>query len=91
MCWETTKTGNLRFAYTPEESVKKVCLAGSFNNWKPVTMTKQKSGQYVRIMKLAAGAYEYKFIVDGVWTHDTDHDNCTANSLGSHNSVVIVD
>jgi len=91
MCLQMTKTGNLRFACSPEGSVKKVYLAGSFTNWEPVRMSKQKSGQYVRIMKLPTGTHEYKFIVDGVWRHDSDHDNYTQNSLGTLNSVAIVE
>ena len=90
MCWQITKTGTLRFAYSPEESVKTVYLAGSFNNWKPISMSKQKSGQFVRIMKLSSGTHEYKFIIDGVWRHDSDHGNPVLNSLGSLNSVVVV-
>jgi 1,4-alpha-glucan branching enzyme len=77
-------------AHSPEESAKKVYLAGSFNNWKPISMSKQKSGQFIRIMKLSAGTYEYKFIIDGVWRHDCDHGNPVLNSLGSLNSVVVV-
>ena len=91
MCWKITKTGTLRFAYSPEESVKKVYLTGSFNNWEPVSMSRQKSGEYVRILKFSPGTYEYKFIIDGVWRHDSDHDNHTQNSLGTLNSVAIVE
>lgn len=53
-------------------------------------MTKQKSGQFVRIMNLPAGSYEYKFIIDGVWKHDSDHGDYIQNTLGSFNSVVVV-
>jgi len=54
-------------------------------------MRKQKSGDFVRILQLPAGAYEYKFIIDGIWKHDSDHDNHTLNSLGSLNSLVVVE
>ncbi len=91
MSYKITKTGNIRFAYCPNgESVRKVHLAGSFNDWQPVSMSKQKSGQFVRILKLPAGYYEYKFIIDGVWRHDLDHDTLAENSFGSLNSVIVV-
>ena len=91
MCWQLTRTGTLRFSYYPEGFAKKVYLAGSFNNWEPVSMSRQKSGEYVRILKLPAGTYEYKFIIDGVWRHDSDHDTHIQNSLGSLNSVVVLE
>ena len=73
------------------ETEENVFLAGSFNNWIPVRMTKQKSGQYVLIMKLSEGSYEYRFIIDGVWRHDPDHGNYVQNALGSFNSEVVVE
>lgn len=90
MSCQLNKTGIVRFAYSPKESVKKVFLAGSFNDWKPVSMSKQKSGQFVKNLKVPTGIHEYKFIIDGVWSHDPDHDNHAHNALGTLNSLAVV-
>jgi hypothetical protein len=41
-------------------------------------------------MDLPQGSYEYKFIIDGVWQHDTENDACAHNEMGTMNSVVTV-
>lgn len=91
MSIEVKKNGSVRFAFSPEEPVKKVFLAGSFNNWEPLQMRKQKSGQYVRTMELPVGSHQYKYIVDGTWQQDADNDASAVNSLGTLNSVVVVE
>lgn len=85
------KKGTIRFAVKPETSVKKVMLAGTFTNWEPVTMRKQKDGSYVRNLELPAGQHEYKFITDGQWRHDTDNNDTVYNEHGSLNSIAKVD
>ena len=90
MSLQVSKSGSVRFEYIPDSPVKKVFVAGSFNNWEPVQMRKQKDGHYVRKMDLPQGSYEYKFIVDGVWQHDAENDDCRHNEMGTVNSVVSV-
>ena len=85
------KNGTVRFSVKPHHGVKKVLLAGDFNGWKPVAMRKQKQGDFVAILPLKAGSYEYKFIVDGQWAIDPDNDAWASNSFGSVNSVAIVE
>lgn len=69
-------------------NARKVMLAGSFNNWKPdaLAMTKTDSG-WVAYVKLGAGKYWYKFIVDGGWTIDTDNMTSENDGQGNTNSV----
>ena len=71
-----------------------VYLAGSFNNWDPqATKMVDKSGDgiYTVSVTLAPGIYEYKFVVNGVWTLDPDPDrDWTQNGLGTLNSVLRV-
>ena len=90
MSVEVKKNGSVRFAFNPENPAKKVFLVGSFNNWDPVQMRKQKNGSYVRTMELPKGVYEYKFIIDDVWQHDLDTDANLLNPMGTMNSVVLV-
>lgn len=90
MSVEVKKNGSVRFVFNPENPPKKVFLVGSFNNWDPVQMRKQKNGSYVRTMELPKGVYEYKFIIDDIWQHDLDTDANLLNPMGTMNSVVLV-
>lgn len=46
-----------------------VLLAGSFSNWKPLTMTKSsiKENLFWIDVSLSPGIYSYKFIDNGKW------------------------
>jgi hypothetical protein len=69
-------------------NAKEVFLAGTFNKWKPkdVLMVKTDSG-WIANVKLTAGKYFYKFIVDGNWTIDTDNKINENDGEGNTNSV----
>jgi 1,4-alpha-glucan branching enzyme len=84
------KNGSVSFKVTPHGSVKKAALAGSFSDWKPVAMKKQKDGSFTATVDLAAGRYEYKFILDEQWVHDTDVPGVVANRFGSLNSIAVI-
>jgi 1,4-alpha-glucan branching enzyme len=90
MMSQVSKKGTVRFVYSPDGPVKKVCLAGTFNNWQPAPMNKQKNGVYALEVKIAKGQHEYKFVVDGQWQSDPGNSDTVQNSLGTVNSVVIV-
>lgn len=65
-------------------SAKNVYLAGNFNNWhdKELRM-KQTSNGWELPLTLAAGNYEYKFIVDGEWITDPYNRNFNQESGNS--------
>lgn len=71
-----------------------VYLAGSFNKWDPKGLKmvdKDGNGLYSVSVTLAPGIYEYKFVINGVWTLDPDPDrDWTQNGLGTLNSVLRV-
>jgi len=90
MSIQIKKGGKVRFAYKPSEPVKKVCLAGTFNDWQEVRIRKQKTGEYVSNVKVPAGTHEYKFVVDDTWQIDTDNEVQTQNPFGEMNSVLVV-
>ena len=72
---------------------KEVYLAGEFNDWNPTAKKmayKAKSGIYATSIKLAAGTYQYKFVIDGVWCADPENANSVANDQGTFNSVITV-
>ncbi len=69
-------------------NAKQVNLAGSFNNWSPTSlkMTATDSG-WAADVKLGAGKYWYKFIIDGNWDIDQDNKLVENDGEGNDNSV----
>lgn len=72
----------------------KVCVAGSFNEWsmsKNEMTDKKGTGTYTATILLAPGTYEYKFVVDGIWTNDAANEAFVMSSLGTYNNVITVE
>ena len=75
------------------EKGKAVYLAGEFNEWNPTAKKmayQAKGGLYAATVKLAAGSYQYKFVIDGTWCADPENVNAVANDQGTFNSVIVV-
>lgn len=73
------------------ESGSKVFVAGSFNDWDgEKTKLAEKSGVFSKSVLLAPGRYEYKFVVNGIWTVDPECADWVPNGHGSLNSVIEV-
>ncbi len=83
--------GNTLFKLKGELKAKRVILTGSFNHWNEqnIVMHKSDAGWEVR-MDLPPGIYEYKFIVDGDWTHDKSNPLHVVNEHFSLNSILLV-
>ena len=64
----------VEFKFHPSAAAEAVYLAGSFNAWKPADHKldgPDKNGAYSTKLKLKAGVYEYKFVIDGkTWRTD---------------------
>lgn len=72
---------------------EQVCLCGDFNQWQPTSLRKvgrPDAGLWEKRLVLSPGRYEYKFVVDGNWTHDPEARENVPNLYGSLNSVVEV-
>ena len=72
---------------------RSVYLAGEFNDWNPTAKKMSynaKSGIYSGAVKLAAGTYQYKFVIDGTWCADPENANAVPNDQGTFNSVIEV-
>lgn len=69
-------------------NARQVQLAGSFTNWQfnALSMNRTDSG-WIMVVKLGAGKYWYKFIIDGGWTTDPDNDLHEDDGRGNMNSV----
>lgn len=72
----------------PEAS--SVHVAGTFNGWSPDTTPLENHGSEgwsARLM-LKSGEYEYRFVVDGIWTGDPQATSSATNPHGGLNSVL---
>jgi 1,4-alpha-glucan branching enzyme len=72
-------------------TAKKVCVAGSFNEWKPeaTPLTQTGNGQWIGDLAVRPGRHEYLFVVDGQWLPDPKAKESVANPFGGRNSVLI--
>ncbi len=84
-------TRSVHFEFKSTEA-KAVCIAGSFNNWRPQAsdMMKLADGRWVKELTLNPGQYEYRFVVDGVWMTDPVCPDTVPNPFGERNSVLTV-
>ncbi len=76
--------------YAPEAKV--VQVAGTFNGWHPEAnpLEHTGSGEWSARLVLKSGQYEYRFVVDGVWTDDPQTTRSAVNPYGGLNSVLVV-
>jgi len=72
---------------------KSVCLAGTFNNWNPTARRMKRVSKakpdFVAVLDLEPGRYEYKYVVDGEWLCCPDAPR-VPNDQGTENSVIEV-
>ncbi len=85
------KNGNTRFFVAGFPNAQRVILAGSFNAWNEssIPMTKTEKGWEITL-DLQSGIYEYKFIVDNIWTHDLANSMFILNEHDTFNSILLV-
>ena len=73
------------------EPESNVFVAGTFNDWSPTkTDLKKKDDIFSRSILLERGRYEYKFVVNGIWTVDPECADWVPNGQGSLNNVIDV-
>ena len=71
---------------------KTVCVAGSFNGWKPekAPLVQKGNGRWVGDLTINPGRYEYLFVVDGQWVPDPNAKETVQNPFGGRNCVLTV-
>jgi 1,4-alpha-glucan branching enzyme len=71
---------------------KRVFVAGSFNKWSAVAtpLVRDEEGMWTGTAYLDPGDYEYRFIVDGVWTDDPASKARRCNEFGTENCILTV-
>ncbi|MBN1844407.1 MAG: isoamylase early set domain-containing protein [Sedimentisphaerales bacterium] len=92
MIVQGNRKGEITFVCNQDPQAQRVYLVGSFNNWDPMAkrMTRSKDGSFRARLKLAPGAHQYKFVIDGSWQHDDQGPDQIENELGTINSVVSI-
>jgi hypothetical protein len=81
--------GIVQFFLPGNTKVRKVFIAGSFNDWAPrkTAMQRVDSGWIVKIA-LKPGKYFYKYILDGNWITDPNNRFDENDGMGNINSVL---
>jgi 1,4-alpha-glucan branching enzyme len=85
-------TRKVPFEFSSPEA-KEVYLVGEFNHWDRDAnpMKKDKKGVWKATLSLKPGRYEYRFLVDTIWTNDIFCSGCVPNEFGSQNCVKTVE
>lgn len=92
----TSDCGTVAFSIDAGKGQHTVLLSGSFNGWAAtadkadVLKDVAGNGTWSIDKKLAAGVYQYKFIVDGKWMADKSNPNQVPDGYGGTNSVIEV-
>lgn len=71
----------------------RVQIIGDFTKWIPQEMNTPggESGFWTKTLSVPAGAYKYRFIIDGEWTHDVNNPDTQPNPYGGKDSVLNVE
>jgi len=70
-----------------------VTIAGEFNKWSPTSLPLRRNaelGVFEICLKLQAGKWHYRIIIDGEWSADPYNNQCEVNQYGEVNSFVLV-
>jgi len=74
------------------EGAKEVVLTGDFTQWAKdkVRLTPSTGGEWITVLELAPGEYQYRLIVDGEWRDHPDAPRRIGNPFGTQNCVLTV-
>jgi cyclomaltodextrinase len=91
-CLQNDGKVDYTFAYTPDRNVSSVHLAGTFNNWdRAAQPMRLDGGTWKATLRLAAGRYLYKFVLDGKdWITDPKAKRNEDDGGGNVNSVLML-
>jgi len=84
-------SGGVRFSIEAEHA-RDVRVTGEFTGWSfdGIALERGSDGIWSRVIEVPPGAYEYRFILDGVWVKDPNNLESVLNEFGQENSVVVV-
>ncbi len=78
----------------PGVQAESVSVVGDFNDWDAANgaMKRRKDGVWAKAVRLAPGAYRFRYVADGQdWYNDPAADRYEPSGLGQDNGVVVVD
>jgi len=83
--------GGIRFAIEAPHA-QEVRVTGQFTGWSydGLPLDRDDEGVWTCTIEVPPGAYEYRFIVDGVWVKDPNNLESVVNEFGQENSVVVL-
>lgn len=71
---------------------ERVHLAGDFNDWTlDGSEMEPMGGVWKKVVKLPAGRYRYRYVIDGRWQSDPLNAAVEPSAYGGHDSVLVVD
>ena len=79
-----------------DSAANDVRIAGDFNGWVPdkgVRSLIESDGPtrvWTKILQLAPGTYQYRYVVDGTWREDPENPQLVTSAAGGRNSVLVV-
>ncbi len=84
-------SGGVRFSIEAAHA-QDVRVTGEFTGWsyEGIPLERSADGTWSRVIEVPPGAYEYRFILDGVWVKDPNNLESVLNEFGQENSVVVV-
>jgi len=71
-------------------AARRVCIAGSFNDWQAAEMIRLGGDKWAIDLALPPGSYEYRLVVDGHWMADPNATHTVPNPFGEPNSLLVV-
>ena len=87
------RTGKKRVTFSVHAPhAREVAVAGTFNDWDPSSrpLNREAGGSWTVTFYLAPGSYEYRFVVDGIWTDDPCCTTRCWNQYGGENCILEV-
>ena len=74
------------------DGAKEVVLTGDFTQWAKdkIRLTPLSGGEWITVLELAPGDYQYRLIVDGEWRDHSEAARKIGNPFGTQNAVLTV-
>lgn len=87
-----SRTQRIRIEFS-HPSAETVCVAASFNDWRPAAtpMIPLNKGRWAKELALPPGTYEYCLVVEGAYLPDPLARETVPNPFGGVNSVLRVE
>ena len=80
--------------HTNATAGSEVFVAGTFNNWDDHSIKLVDplgDGNFYVMLMLTRGTFEYKYIINGTWQTDPEHNERVINAFGTFNNVIVVE